>query len=309
MVEAEHRPPRRAATGPAGRAACPSARRVRRRPRPGPARRTSSRTARLPEDAARSPTRARSRLAPRARGGRGEPRAAPGSSAAPELGRGRPPLASTVLDAEQPVVDQHRSICSTKSGFPSAAATIDRACARRRARRRRAGCSTTRAALSAEAAERDRVTVGAGPPVRPHLEHLRPGGADEQELGASSAVAATGARSGRASAGSAQWMSSKTTTSGRRRASVSRSFRAAQNISWTGNCRPTRPIGRGDRSTTSALRSPTSAAELRAAASVGRVLADASRLAHDLGQRPERDAVAIGRQRPRRTRRLARRPA
>ena len=57
--------------------------------------------------------------------GRGAPRAAPGSSAAPRARRAsRLRAQRAVLAAQAPSSIEHRSICSTNSGLPSAAATI-----------------------------------------------------------------------------------------------------------------------------------------------------------------------------------------
>ena len=75
--------------------------------------------------------------------------------------------------------------------------------------------------------------------------------------------------------------------------------RAAQNVSSTGNAASDRPIAAATRSAAS----PSSLAERRRAASTravssGVVVADPGRLAHDLGQRPERDALAVGKAAP-----------
>ncbi len=96
--------------------------------------------------------------------------------------------------------------------------------------------------------------------------------------------------------GSAQWTSSKTTTSGRSAASASSSLRTPQNSSPTGELAgtgrsPPRPARRS-RASRSGRSSSEQRRGLRATSGV-LVVVDAGRLADDLGERPERDPVAV----------------
>ena len=92
---------------------------------------------------------------------------------------------------------------------------------RGRGRRRRAGCSTTLRAVARRRAARARcASRRRSGPLRPRLEQLVARGADEQDrrvLAVDSSRCSIRSRN----VGSAQWMSSKTTTSGRLAASVS----------------------------------------------------------------------------------------
>ena len=111
--------------------------------------------------------------------------------------------------------------------------------------------------------------------------------------------------------GSPHWMSSKTTTSGRRRASASKSLPIAQNV-------PRCPGGLGDAdasATRVTIRSASSAARRRARDLVRAASGDSSplepgRLARSRSDRPEGDALAVGQatpaQRPSPRRRRAR---
>ena len=97
------------------------------------------------------------------------------------------------------------------------------------------------------------------------------------------------------SVSSAQCTSSTTATSGRRRASASKSFRIAQNVSSTGTGGPARPSAGAD--ALEDLRGARIAfeqrRELAARDAVRRAVGEAGRLAHGLGDRRERDAFAV----------------
>ena len=100
---------------------------------------------------------------------------------------------------------------------------------------------------------------------------------------------------GRGSFSSPQWMSSKTSTSGRVRASPSKNRRAAQNPSSALRAFAPRPIRSA---TPSAIRSPSlDRLEQRGDPSAGvvglRVVGDARALPDDLGDGPERDPLAV----------------
>ena len=107
--------------------------------------------------------------------------------------------------------------------------------------------------------------------------------------------------------GSAQWMSSKTTTSGRRRASCSNSLRSAPEHLLDGEL----AVGQADHeprraSTASASRAlRRSRAELRPRGRRRVLLGDPGRQPDDLDQRPERDALAVRQAAPAQDRGLA----
>ena len=92
------------------------------------------------------------------------------------------------------------------------------------------------------------------------------------------------------SGGSAQWTSSNTRTSGRRRASASNSSVTARVRSSRGLVTSSRPAAWSTRSATSAARGPSGQRRDQ-----GRVqVAPARKLAHDLAERPVGDALAVG---------------
>ena len=104
---------------------------------------------------------------------------------------------------------------------------------------------------------------------------------------------------------SAQCRSSKTSTSGRCSASASKNRRQAANASARGRRRRSRPSpsptsGRrcGSTQPRRPARPPRPPCELRAGLVGGVGLEDAGLRLDDLAERPERDAVAVGRQRP-----------
>ena len=189
---------------------------VRAAPSGAPAPATSSATAPAPELLAHDGRRARSPRARRSPAGRGGRRAAPGSSAGPPRGEvaGRRPAA--VLADEQAVVDQHRQHLLDEQRVALGAP--------RRCGRAASGAEPGRAEQVLDQARRPRRRRAARAGSTPRCASRRPTPAGRRAApagpgrAAGSARPATsrrGARSGRGSVGSAQWMSSNTTTSGR----------------------------------------------------------------------------------------------
>ena len=153
------------------------------------------------------------------RAGRGEPRAAPGSSA----GRRTSPSVPSSLSIA--------SICSTKSGLPSAAARDALAHVRRRGRRRPSSSIDQLSASSSESGssrQRRRVVLAAAP-ARPCVEQVGPREAEEEDRASRlrSAMCSTRSRN----VGSAQWMSSSTSDERPVAASASKSLRTARLVS------------------------------------------------------------------------------
>ena len=124
------------------------------------------------------------------------------------------------------------SICSTKSGLPSAVATIrSRNCRRELVVAQRALDELVRL-VAAERLERRRASrpgCGAAQDGRTSKRSGRASAEERRSARRSTRPATYSSRS--SSAGSAQWMSSTTTTSGRAAASVSNSRRNAQAVS------------------------------------------------------------------------------
>ncbi len=157
--------------------------------------------------------------------------------------------------------------------------------------------STRRDGLVAgERLEQDRRRVQlAAAPARPDLEQLRPRDAEQQEQPASRVQSARCSIRSR-KVGSAQWMSSNTTTRGRSRARCSSSLRTAQNASSVAPRlapaeqpadEPSDPLARRRHSARSAA---------SFARAVGSVVGPSRSAAacDDLGEREERDALAVG---------------
>ena len=145
------------------------------------------------------------------------------------------------------------SICSMKSGLPSAAPAI------RSRMRSPSGACPSRLRISASHSESDRGSSSspADHSGRSSSSSGRASATSSSEVSrADSRVYSTRSRK----VGSAQWQSSKTTTSGRSRPSVSNSRRTAQKVSSLPPARdsaaPTRPATRS--ATSSASSSPAS---------------------------------------------------
>ena len=92
---------------------------------------------------------------------------------------------------------------------------------------------------------------------------------------------------------SAQWISSTTTMSGRSAASTSNIRATAQNVSSTGNTASIRPIAAPTRCVTFERSGPRSASSLARASSNASAYPIPAASLHDLGERPEGDAVAV----------------
>ena len=121
------------------------------------------------------------------------------------------------------------SISSTNSGLPSAAVADALASFGSRPRRRAARDQLVGLGRVERLEQHRRRVQLAAAPARAAVEQLRPRQAEEQDrrVARQSAMCSTRSRN----VGSAQWMSSKTTTSGRSAAAASSSLRTAQAIS------------------------------------------------------------------------------
>ena len=154
--------------------------------------------------------------------------------------------------------------CSTKRGLPSAAAmTRSRAFAGSRVSPRRCSITSPLSASESGASSRSRSY---------RVDHSgrcssRSGRvAQTSSIGASVAVRAMCSMRSR-NADSAQWMSSKTTTTGCRAAIDSNSFRVPQKTSFRGKSPSSRPIAEAMRATTSSALLPATAASFDRASS------------------------------------------
>ena len=164
---------------------------------------------------ARRRTHARARRAPRPEARRAVRRAGPGSSRA--RASGSPPSASIA------------SSCSTKSGLPSATSRIR---ARVAVVERRAPGELVDQLVGLgrrQRLERDR--LGPGCPPTPAGASIRSGRARQRRRIGASRVQSVRCSSRSSSVGSAQWMSSTTSASGRSRASRSNALLTDQEIS------------------------------------------------------------------------------
>ena len=243
----------------------------------------------------------RSRRARRPVADRGERRGEPGSSRAPRQSRRSRPSSS-----------RSASISSTKSGFPPAASTI-----RSRAGSLEIGAGKVvekrRALGVGERLEANRRRVGLPPPHCRRRSSNSGRATQTSRTGASLVQSVTWSTRSR-NVGSPQWMSSKTMTSGRRRASVSTNVRTARNVSST----PLTPVGEPDdlaQPLCDKLRVVArleQGGELREVLVRGRGVVEHCSIAHGFEHGPVRDSLAVrkapatrdegvGPRRPRRT--------
>ena len=200
------RPRRRAAPGPGGRAPCARGRRVGARPC------ASSGSERLHraavEEPGPRPRRARARSRSPARAGRAAPRAAPGSSA----GR-RPRRSPDAAHHRDHLLDEQRVALGGRRGSRSRELGVERR-SPSRPLDQLVGLASRRAARAATVVAFSLPAAPAGPAV----EQLRPRHAEEQDRRVAREVGDVLDQV--EERGSAQWMSSSTTTSGRSAASV-----------------------------------------------------------------------------------------
>ena len=191
-----------------------------------------------------SPGRPSSRAASSARmvGGTAIPARSPSASHAPSARRSRPESTSIP------------TISSTNSGMPSAAAVIrSRTSTGSGVPPRRLPRSTSLAC--SESGSRWIVVALRFPPAQSGRRSSSSGRAmHSRSIGASRVHSTTWSRRS-SSVGSAQWMSSTTTSSGRRRAVASNSLRTAQKISSDAATPGTAPVTRASRA---AIRSASS---------------------------------------------------
>ena len=173
---------------------------------------------RPPRTRSRRPRRARSRRARRRRACRGEPRAAPGSwggRAAPRAGRWRASRRSPLEDA---LVDQHAQqlLREERVALGRRDDAVEDSGSRRR---RRAAPRPSTGWRRRRGARARSASPGRRAPVRALVEERGPRRADDQHGGARRSPRTSCSMSS-SSVGSAQWMSSTTSATGRSAASV-----------------------------------------------------------------------------------------
>ena len=232
------------------------------------------------------------------RAGRVARRGGPGWSAARPRGRCQarqrhPSVLDTVM---QPLVDEHRDQLLDEERVALGRLDDAGADALGEPGLRRAGARRSRLAAPPRPRARasSRGVRSAGRPVRAALEQLVPRRAEHERCGASSARRPARCSTRSRNVGSAQWMSSKTTDERPRRApappgSAGRPRRAPR----AGGHRRDSPIAEATRARR-LVRRPRAPRASQRRLGRSRRSTIARRLADGLGERPERDAVAVG---------------